>query len=71
MVRNISNGKNLLVYEEPSSSVHQETGIALELVSFSSHHVLDLHLTRGQEVHSWDRFVSNGHLSLQGLDVES
>ena len=45
----------LLVDKEPAASVHEETAVGRGHVAFNaSCHTLNLHLTRGQEVHAGD-----------------
>ena len=63
---------NLLVNEEPSSCVHEDSTVCFRLVSgSSSDQSVYFHLTWRKQVNSWNALVTNCHLTLDGAYVET
>ena len=56
--------------EQPAASVHEKTAVGIGVVSLTSIHVADLHLTRGKEVDARRALVTNGHVTTDGSDGE-
>ena len=68
----VTHSVDLLVDEEPSAGVEEQAGIAARFVAIrSGDQTLNLDLARGEEVDAGNTLVSNGHLALNCVNVES
>ena len=57
--------------EEPATSVEESTSLRFSFVTFSAGlHVLDSHLTWGQQVHTGNGAGADGVLTLERPDIQ-